>query len=620
MKILPALSVVAVAVLATDSQAQRPLGDYRYFRALSIDLVGRPPTRDELAELERPNFDLDGWIDSHLTGPAYAERLRRIYMDLLRLEVGPSFQFVPNALMLRRHEIVGPDGAKLYVYWRRGQRRIPAAIDGDFCLTADETGQQYPVNAAPTGTAKPVDKAILDARTVVVKPWWLYADYRATTPGDHAGLDWAKRFPGFAPVPALLVEPDGKTPTTEVRVCREEAQTAETGTIYTSGRAGAKKGDPLPGGRLTQPPGDSGFARAQRGRAVSCLAGTGFQSSVDCGCGIGLERCLPSSGFQNEPPAFVLPTHTPLGLDAPFEATPQPGAAWARLWWGEEARHFLDRIFVEDRDFREVLTSRATTVNGPLAQFYRFMASATCCGQGQELGYTEPEPLVEPSAIPAALVPEDTATWLPVADRGPHASGLMTMPIFLTKYGSRRARAHVAYSAFLCKDFVADTVKLEPSTEPDLTKRPGCATCHTKLEPMAAYFTRIQESDWTYLPATQLPLAQRCTGGACKNYYDPAFNSLRGAYAAPSHAEVGPAGLANDIVSAPEFAPCVVQNIAQSLLGRPLAAEDDPWKTQLVKTFVDGGYRMRPLVRAIVTSPRYRAGNDVASNLQRGAP
>jgi Protein of unknown function (DUF1585) len=46
------------------------------------------------------------------------------------------------------------------------------------------------------------------------------------------------------------------------------------------------------------------------------------------------------------------------------------------------------------------------------------------------------------------------------------------------------------------------------------------------------------------------------------------------------------------------------------LLGRALAPEDDAWKTQLTKTFVDGGYRMKPLVRAIVTSPRYRAGND----------
>jgi hypothetical protein len=618
MKIPTALPLVAVAVLVGDSRAGKPLPDYRYFRALSIDLEGRPPTRDELAGFERGSFDLDGWIDSHLGGPAYAERLRRVYMDLLRLEVGPSFQFVPNPMMLRRHEIIGPDGGKLYVYWRRGQRRIPAAIDGDFCLSPDETGQQYPQNAAPTGTAKPVDKAVLDARTVLVKPWWLYADYRATMPSDHAAPDWLKRFPGFVPAPPLLVEPDGKTPTTEVRVCREEAQTAETGTVYASGRANAKKGDPLPGNRLTQPPGDSGFAKAQRGRAVSCLTGTGFASSVDCGCGIGLERCMPSTGFQNEPAAFVLPTHTPLGLDAPFEATPQPPAAWARLWWGEEARRFLDRIFVEDRDFREVLTGRASIVNGPLAQFYRFMASSTCCGQ--DPGEVEPEPLVEPSAVPSALIPQDTATWLPIADRGPHASGLLTMPIFLTKYGSRRARAHVVYSAFLCKDFVADTVKLEPSTEPDLTKRPGCATCHTKLEPMAAYFTRILESDWTYLPAARFPLAQQCKGGGCTRLYDPAFNKLRGAYAAPSHAEVGPAGLANEIVSAPEFAPCVVSNVAQSLLGRPLAAEDDAWKTQLVKTFVDGGYRMRALVRAIVTSPRYRAGNDVASKLTRGSP
>ena len=79
---------------------------------------------------------------------------------------------------------------------------------------------------------------------------------------------------------------------------------------------------------------------------------------------------------------------------------------------------------------------------------------------------------------------------------------------------------------------------------------------------------------------------------------------------AQTHAEAGPAGLAQELATAPELAPCVVQNVAQAFLGRALAPEDDPWKTQLVKVFVDGGYRMRALVRAIVTSPRYRAGND----------
>ncbi|HEX3763145.1 MAG TPA: hypothetical protein VHW23_30820 [Kofleriaceae bacterium] len=282
-----------------------------------------------------------------LTRAGYAERLRRVYMDLLRLEVGPSFQFAPNPVVLRRHEVLGPDGP-IYVYLRRGQRRIDPATDGEFCLTAADTGQQFPANAAPTGTAHPVAQAVLDARTVVVKPWWLYADYRAAAPADRVAPDWARRFPGFTLVPGLHTEPDGKTATTEVRVCREEAQTAETGAVYASGRAGAKKGDPPPSGRLTQPPGDSAFARASRGRAVSCLSGTGFQNSVECGCGTGLERCEPGAGFANEPPAFVLPTHTPLGEDAPFESSPQPAAAWQRLWWSEEAKHFLDRIFLED--------------------------------------------------------------------------------------------------------------------------------------------------------------------------------------------------------------------------------------------------------------------------------
>ena len=274
------------------------------------------------------------------------------------------------------------------------------------------------------------------------------------------------------------------------------------------------------------------------------------------------------------------------------------------------------------------MKSRSDAVNGPLAQFYRFMASATCCGQAQDFGYSEPEPLVNPAVVPTTIAPQDTKTWLPIADRGPRASGILTMPVFLTKYGSRRARAHILYNAFLCKDFVADTVKLTPSKEPDLTKRPGCSTCHRTLEPMSAYFTRVAESDWTYLPAAQFPTTQyptpmaRCSKGElskqpafCKTYYDPSFTDaahtmLRGAYSAVDHVDAGPAGLANELIAAPEFAPCVVQNVAQSFLGRELTAEDDAWKASLTKLFVDGGYRVRALVRAIVTSARYRTGND----------
>lgn len=599
-----------------EGRAEHALPDYKYFRRLSIDLVGRPPSRDELGTFEKQRFSIDGWIDQHLTGPQFAERLRRVYMDLLRLEVGPQFQFVPASAQLRRVKIIGPNGP-LFVYYRRGQRRVPIELDGDFCFTAFESGLKIIANQAPKGTPIEVSQALLDARTEVVKPWWLYADYRAAQPSDGVAKDWAKRFPGFRLVAALQFEPDGKTPATQIRVCREEAQQAETGRIYASGRASPAKKDPIPPYRASQPPGDSHVAKTFKNRSVSCLTATGFNNSVECGCGPGLERCLPSTTNNFESPSFVLPTATALGTNAPFATSGQPAASWLRLWWAQEAKQFFDDIFESDRDVRELLTSRATRVNGPLAFFYRFIANATCCGPAAELEYVSPESLVDPAAIPTALVPQDTATWLRVPDRGPYSAGIMTMPIFLAKYGSRRARAHVLYNAFLCKSFVAETVELTPSTEPDLTKREGCSTCHKTLEPLAAYFTRINEADWTFWPARVLPatmpacMTTRKGADYCKRLYDKELGStLRGGYTALDHVEQGPPGLATAITQSPEFAPCVVQNVAQSFLGRPLTADDARWKDELTKVFVDGGYRMRALVRAIVTSSRYRAGSD----------
>jgi hypothetical protein len=612
------LALVAT-LLPASAGADRPLRDYRWFRALSIDLSGRMPTRAEVEALGRPDFDLDGWIEAHLVGPAYAERMRRVYMDLLRLELGPSFAFTPPSATLRRETVLGPDRRELYVYYRRGQRRRDPATDGDFCLTAAETGLTLTPNGPPIGTATPLTAAVLEARTVAVKPWWLYADATAAVPADRFGDGWSQRFPGFTPVPGLLVEPDGKTATTEVRVCREEAQTAEFAAVYASGRAPIPPRTAPPAGRRAAAPADSGYAKSHAGRLIACGSGSAFQVSVDCGCGPALERCLPSAGGQQDPPAFVLPTHTPLGADQPFELGPQPVSSWSRFWWGQEAVRFLDAVFLDDRDVREILTSPATLVNGPLAQFYRSVAPATCCGPGVDLDYTAAEPLVDPARLPP-LAPMDTATWLRVADRGPRASGILTMPIFLAKYGSRRARAHVLYNTFLCRDFVADSVKLEPSTEPDLRVRPGCSTCHATLEPLAAAFTRVAESDWTWLPASVYPLRHpRCAAksppGFCKSVYDPAFGELRGAHGSPASAERGPAGLAEDIVAAPEFPSCVVRQVAQSFLGRALDADDTPLVRDLTSTFVRGGYRMRALVRALVKSDAYRRGNDA-----RGAP
>jgi hypothetical protein len=621
LAILGSLLFVTDRTHADHGAAVKTVADYRYFRALSIDLVGRPPLRDEIAAFEQPGFALDKWLDEHIAGPQYAERITRVYMDLLRLEIPPQVHIRAAALDLQATKVLGPDGRLVTLYFRQAQRRTNPAIDGQLCFTQDESGIKVPHDNPAIGTPKPIPKALFEARTVLVKPWWLYADYRAKDPQDRAAPDWVQRFGGYELMLSLFVEPD-KAPMTAVRVCREEAQTAETGRVLVTGQV-SKKGDPIPPGRFGRPPGDSPFALANKGATVSCTTDVGVHNSAECGCGIGLERCLP-----NGPAGFMMATEAPLGASEPFQKTARPAHLWLRTWWTEEARHFIAHVFEDDRDVRELLTSRATTINGPLTLFYRTMANATCCGPGTDLGYTVPEPLFDPAAVPANAVVQDTTTWIRIPDRGPHAAGVTTMPIFLLKYGTRRQRAHAVYSTFLCKEFVANNVKLQPSQEPDLMKRPGCAACHTRLEPLSAYFSRIQESGWMYLPARQFPISlDRCksndarrTGPACKMFYDPAFTDashtvLRGAYASPANAEAGPTGLAKEITSSPEFAPCVVRNVAQALLGRPLTTDDDAWRAEMAKAFVDGGYRMRRLVRALVMSPAYRDVND-----QKGGP
>jgi hypothetical protein len=577
--------VVSLVVALRDGRAQpgavRSLADYKYFRALSIDLVGRPPDDNELAAFERPDFDVGQWIDQRLREPGYAGRMRQIYQDALRLDLGPAFHFMPEHLTLVWQSVLGPDGQDLKIYFRHGQRRLDPTTDGEICLTRDETGYDFPSRAAHGGTPRRVSQAVLDARTVLVKPWWLA--------------------PGVPIAPALRLEADKKTPATAVRVCKEEAQTAEKGGVFVTGRSQPKQTDPLLPGRVTPAPYDTVFARGAKGTKVSCSTGTGYMNSAECGCGPSLERCVPPEAV------FMIPVDAPLGNAQPFWAGAQTASEWEKMWWAEEVAHIFDRIFLEDRDFREVLVGKWTEVNGPLAQFYRSLDSASCCGVGAQAGYVEPEELVDPATVPKTLAPGDTATWSEIANRGPHAAGILTTPVFLIKYGSRRARAHAVYNTFLCRDFVASTVRLAPSNEPDLTKRPGCSACHTKLEPMAAYFTRIAESDWTWLPPAKFPI-DGCTDPTsvvCTHLYDPAFGGqLRSAYASHAHAEAGPAGLAQDIVESPEFASCVVDTVARSFLGQPLA--DTAFRQHLVKTFVDSGYRMRPLVRELLTSPPYR--------------
>jgi hypothetical protein len=147
---------------------------------------------------------------------------------------------------------------------------------------------------------------------------------------------------------------------------------------------------------------------------------------------------------------------------------------------------------------------------------------------------------------------------------------------------------------------------------------------------MSAYFTRVLESDWTFLPKELFPIDnEKCRNadpkkisGQCRNYYDPAFVTatnafLRGGHAAPANADAGPAGLAKQVTESPEFARCVVSNVTSSFLGRQLGTEDGPMMTKLEEKFVEGGYKMRTLIRMLVKERAYAVANNLTSDAWR---
>ncbi len=681
-----ALLVLALVPFALDARsagpapAQRTLDDYRHFRVTAIDLLGRMPTREEIAAFERSDFDVDKWIDEHLTGPAYSERLTRIYMDVLRLE--PNLLFQNASWELYRHDVQGPDGKPVTIYYRENQRRERPETDGEFCLSPQETGviirarQQdlalpeevapakgakgvpapppkpaapaapKPAGAAPVPmgmagmaaapkpppTPKRVSQKLLDATTVLVKPWWLYRDYRAPAPSQlYGGQAWKDPDPQYKPVESLLTDSEGKS-VTEIRVCREEAQRLEQGHVYASGRTKAPPKDAkLPGMRFRPAPLDRPYATQNQGKPVACDTRLGLDYAPDCGCGVGLERCIPGDS-NNNGNAFYYPNHMPLGPGMPLDDARQAQQRWFPYWWSREAVRYLDDLFGSDRDFREILTGKRTFVNGPLAQFYRSIQQSNCCGPEASFGMLmESEPLFDPKNVPEDLEPHDVSTWKMVEDRGPHAAGILTMPMFLEKYASARARGAAVYNDFLCKSFSAENQQLQPSTEPNLTIRPGCKTCHATLEPLAAYFSRVEPSNFVFLPQASFPVHNTTCkldkngklNGACTALYDPAFAdaksaTLRSAYASPEHADETPAGLGQDITKMPEFAQCAVQRVTSSFLGRQTTPDDDALLTSLTSTFVGSGYRMKALVRAIVHSDEYRRSNNLGSTTWRG--
>ena len=282
----------------------------------------------------------------------------------------------------------------------------------------------------------------------------------------------------------------------------------------------------------------------------------------------------------------------------------------------EEPARIFEQIISAGEPYMNAFSTRSTAMNGALAHYYRYLAND------------------DDSELRNAPDLSYDADWQMVQRESYH-SGILTTLGYLRRFASHRARVNRLYTAFLCDPFEAPSGGLpaatdECSSDPDLSSRCGCATCHETIEPATTHWGRWEEGDdFVYREDinTFNNNCANCEKGSCSNFCQT-FYITRELETTPGSVEselgkfkvlgwrsdeeaaaldVGPSAL----VSRPEYqqqlASCAVQSFAQHVLGRELSADEKTgWLVEKTSSFAASGHGFLRMAKDVVTDERYR--------------
>ena len=248
---------------------------------------------------------------------------------------------------------------------------------------------------------------------------------------------------------------------------------------------------------------------------------------------------------------------------------------------GEEPLRLLAHVAARDLPWTEVVTANYTVANEMLASIWPI----DHVGPGwQKSQYTD--------GRPAAGVLTTNGLWLRYYSLG-------------TNYN--RGRAAAISRLLICEDYLARPVSFAafPSladadaTETALRTEPYCLGCHATLDPIAATLFGFQAVDTHNGDETGLYHREREMLGPVILDVDAAW------FGAPV---TGLRAMVQHIAEDERFHACAVQSFAESLWQRETTTEDWAAMQTLRSAYDAGGQRIRPLIRAIVDSHHYRAG------------
>ena len=225
--------------------------------------------------------------------------------------------------------------------------------------------------------------------------------------------------------------------------------------------------------------------------------------------------------------------------------------------------------------------------------------------------YTMSDPVT--AALWGTDRPKDAEGWVEAhyQDGRDHA-GILSMTTTWTRYPSagvnaNRHRANATSRLLLCDDYLSRPVSFNRSQidaitsgdpEDIIAQTPTCQSCHSSLDPLSAnffgFFYEI-EGDFveqtTYRPEDEMMWKEY--SGRAPGYFGTPTWSLR--------------ELADNIAEDGRFADCAVKTIFEGITQRTIIDADWTELTLHKQVFVDGGLRIKPLVKSIVTSREYLA-------------
>jgi len=249
---------------------------------------------------------------------------------------------------------------------------------------------------------------------------------------------------------------------------------------------------------------------------------------------------------------------------------------------GEEPLRLIARIVMEDRPWRDVVTTDETMANPTLAEVWPLAHPG---GEGwSKSSYTD--------GRPAAGVLSTNGLW---------------WRYYSTRSNLNRARVAALTRLLICEDYAARTITFADDEtlasagdlETALKSSPYCMGCHSAIDPIAATLMGF----W---PANPYQVDEIST-----------YHSEREALA-ESMLDVSPAWfgdpvyglneLGEHIAEDPRYLPCATETFATLLWRRDTTLDDFAQLHQLTQGFEKEGSLVRPLLRAITQTQSYREG------------